>query len=327
MATQTHEFKAKTVDDAIDEGLRTLARARGEVDIEIVQKGSRGIFGIGSEPAIVRLTPRAVVSPVVSPVAPAAPVAPLVPPVVNEPVIEPMITEVDDATETLLAIDAVPLVTTAADIVAEMPPVAEAVVTPEREQAQAATAATDDTIPVADVTNEAESDQELIAMASALLHQMVHLMGFEAEIQASWQEDDAGEEQDEEQGEDAQANTGRYLLLDIEGTELGALIGRRGETLENIQYLLRLMVNQKIHQWKNIVVDVEHYKARRVTQLTQLAARMAEQVERTGRAMSLEPMPANERRIVHMALREHPGVFTESHGDGGRRKVHIVAKT
>jgi len=156
---------------------------------------------------------------------------------------------------------------------------------------------------------------------------MVHLMGFEAEIQASWQEDDAGEEQDEEQGEDAQANTGRYLLLDIEGTELGALIGRRGETLENIQYLLRLMVNQKIHQWKNIVVDVEHYKARRVTQLTQLAARMAEQVERTGRAMSLEPMPANERRIVHMALREHPGVFTESHGDGGRRKVHIVAKT
>ena len=113
----------------------------------------------------------------------------------------------------------------------------------------------------------------------------------------------------------------------MEGSELGALIGRRGETLENIQYLLRLMVNQKLHKWKNIVIDVEHYKARRVTQLTQLAERMAEQVARTGRSLSLEPMPANERRIIHMTLREHPKVYTESYGDGGRRKVHIFART
>lgn len=78
---------------------------------------------------------------------------------------------------------------------------------------------------------------------------------------------------------------------------------------------------------ENIVVDVEHYKARRVTQLIQLAERMAEQVARTGRAISLEPMLANERRIVHMTLREHADVYTESYGDGGRRKVHIFAKT
>ena len=108
--------------------------------------------------------------------------------------------------------------------------------------------------------------------------------------------------------------------------ELGALIGRRGETLENIQYLLRLMVNQKIYKWKNIVVDIEHYKERRVAQLTQLANRMADQVASSGRSISLEPMPANERRIVHMVLRNHPDVYTESYGEGARRKVHILAR-
>jgi len=176
-------------------------------------------------------------------------------------------------------------------------------------------------------SDEDESDEELMNMAATLLREMVHLMGFEAEVYASWQtEDDAPAGESDEEGE-GQLSSGRYLLLDIEGTELGALIGRRGETLENMQYLLRLMVNQKLHKWKNIVIDVEHYKARRVTQLIQLSERMAEQVARTGRTISLEPMPSNERRIVHMTLREHPDVYTESHGDGARRKVHIFAKS
>ncbi len=336
MATQTHEFKAKTVDDAIDEGLRTLALSRSEVDVEIVHKGSRGIFGIGSEQAVVRLTLRTAP---VSPVVPVVTEAPVIPPVTPEPVTppitepahEPAVVDSEEVTETLLAIDAVPAYEAPAATVADITPVSVA------ETAVTSVAAVTESTAEADLATEsvdatavdgAESDQALIDMATDLLGQMIQLMGFEAQIQASWQEDDdAGADQDEEQGEEAAASSGRYLLLDIVGTELGALIGRRGETLENIQYLLRLMVNQKIHQWKNIVVDVEYYKARRVTQLTQLATRMAEQVERTGRAMSLEPMPSNERRIVHMALREHPGVFTESHGDGGRRKVHIVAKS
>ena len=86
------------------------------------------------------------------------------------------------------------------------------------------------------------------------------------------------------------------------------------------------MVNQRIRQWKNIVVDVEKYKERRVTQLTQLALRMADQVIETGRAVALEPMPANERRIVHLALRDHPTVYTQSSGEEDRRKVHIVPR-
>lgn len=301
MATQTHEFKAKTVDEAIEEGLRTLGLARGEVEIEILQKGSRGIFGLGSEPAIVRLTPRTIAAP--SPVKPPAHVDVAPPPV-----------------------EAPPTVNVTPDV--KPAPIQSATPAPV-EIPEAATVEETAAPPIAATTtaSEEELDQELLKMATHLLGEMVRLMGFTAEVQASWQEEDEAVDDHDEDEEEGLIRSGRYLLLDIEGVELGALIGRRGETLENIQYLLRLMVNQKLHKWKNIVVDVEHYKARRVTQLTQLAERMAEQVARTGRAISLEPMPANERRIVHMTLRDHPDVYTESYGDGGRRKVHIFAKT
>jgi spoIIIJ-associated protein len=160
---------------------------------------------------------------------------------------------------------------------------------------------------------EAISDAELEQMAVEMLGKMVHLMGFDAQVNAIWHEADQPE------GE-------RYLLLDIHGHDLSALIGRRGETLASIQYLVRLMVNQRLKTWKNIVVDVDHYKERRVAQLTQLAHRMADQVIQSGRAVSLEPMPANERRIIHIALRDHAAVYTQSSGEGDRRKVHIVAK-
>lgn len=330
MATQTHEFKAKTVDDAIDEGLRILALSRNEVEIEIVQKGSRGIFGLGSEPAIVRLTPRTPDAPTV--VTPSTPVAPAPVPTTGTPRVEaPAVAAPED-----VAVDMPSPAAAAAEVTTEEATVS----TPTGVAAVAPAADEDEETPIADTApdslahaiaadNAEDTEQELVEMASDLLRQMVRLMGFEAEIQASWQEEDSdhAEEPDEDEDEAARSHAGRYLLLDVEGSELGALIGRRGETLDNMQYLLRLMVNQKVHKWKNIVIDVEHYKSRRVTQLTQLAERMADQVARTGRSISLEPMPANERRIVHMTLRDHPGVYTESYGDGGRRKVHIFAKS
>jgi spoIIIJ-associated protein len=175
----------------------------------------------------------------------------------------------------------------------------------------------DDEAPTAAATGapaEVVSDEELQSMAIDMLGEMVRLMGFDAQINAIWHEPD-------------QPDGERYLLLDIHGHDLSALIGRRGETLAGIQYLVRLMVNQRLKSWKNIVVDVDHYKERRVTQLTQLAHRMADQVAQSGRAVSLEPMPANERRIVHLALRDHESVYTQSSGEGERRKVHIVAKS
>jgi spoIIIJ-associated protein len=158
-----------------------------------------------------------------------------------------------------------------------------------------------------------EEDAQLAALAAELLNKLVELMGFEAEVIAEWREPDADNEH-------------RYLLLDLQGSDLSPLIGRRGDTLSNMQYLVRLMINQRLHRWKNIVVDVEGYRQRRIEHLSQLALRLAQQVAQTGRPMSLEPMPANERRIIHLTLRSSTDVFTESIGEGARRKVQILPR-
>ncbi|MFQ6059116.1 MAG: RNA-binding cell elongation regulator Jag/EloR [Anaerolineae bacterium] len=113
------------------------------------------------------------------------------------------------------------------------------------------------------------------------------------------------------------------ITLDVTGRDLGLLIGRRGETLRALQFITRLLVSRRIHHWANIVVDVERYKERRERTLRDMALRMAERVQLSGRAISLEPMPAHERRIVHLALRNHPAVTTLSVGEGEARKVTI----
>jgi spoIIIJ-associated protein len=115
-------------------------------------------------------------------------------------------------------------------------------------------------------------------------------------------------------------------VLNITGEDLGILIGRRGETLRALQYLVRLMVSHRIKHWTNLVVDVESYVVRRRHSLEGLAQRVADQVARTGRTQALEPMPAYERRIVHITLRNHPKVTTQSVGEGERRKVTIVPR-
>jgi spoIIIJ-associated protein len=116
------------------------------------------------------------------------------------------------------------------------------------------------------------------------------------------------------------------VLLDVAGDDLGGLIGRRGETLRDVQFLTCLMVSRELQHWPNLMVDVEHYRARRERTLTALAQRMADQVRKSGESVALEPMPANERRIVHLALRDDADVFTESIGQGERRKVTIFPK-
>lgn len=116
------------------------------------------------------------------------------------------------------------------------------------------------------------------------------------------------------------------LTLNVVGDELGALIGRRGETLRDLQFIVRLIVSRKIGQWPNLVLDVEGYKARRVNALQSLARRMADQVRQTRQPVALEPMPAHERRIIHLALRNDPDVYTESTGEDEARKVQILPK-
>lgn len=116
------------------------------------------------------------------------------------------------------------------------------------------------------------------------------------------------------------------VAFNIEGDDLGILIGRRGQTLAALQYILRLIVGHLTKTWVPIVVDAEGYKKRRHDALRALALRMADHVKTKGSPFTLEPMPPYERRIVHLALADNPSVYTESVGEGESRKVVIRPK-
>jgi spoIIIJ-associated protein len=125
---------------------------------------------------------------------------------------------------------------------------------------------------------------------------------------------------------DTDAEAALPMLIEIHGDDLSVLIGRRAETLNALQYLLALIISKEAGRWVQVTVDVEGYRARRERQLRQLARRMAEQAVRTGKRQILEPMSASERRIIHLELREHSDVKTESLGDEPNRKVSIILK-
>ena len=109
--------------------------------------------------------------------------------------------------------------------------------------------------------------------------------------------------------------------LEINGDDSGLLIGRRGETLQALQYVTNLLVGRRAEG--RVVLDVEGYRERRYAALRTLAARVAERVASTGQSVTLEPMAANERRVIHLALSENPRVVTESTGVGEGRKITV----
>jgi spoIIIJ-associated protein len=113
------------------------------------------------------------------------------------------------------------------------------------------------------------------------------------------------------------------VFIDVMGRDLGQLIGRRGENLSQFQYMVNLLVNKRNQEWVRVVVDVEGYRTHREESLIGLAERVARQVARNRRPISLDPMPPNERRIVHMTLKSLPDVRTESSGEGDMRRVTI----
>lgn len=145
----------------------------------------------------------------------------------------------------------------------------------------------------------------------ATISKLLYHMGLQAQVSAHYGE----------------ARQDRHpIMVDIRGSDLGILIGRHGETLDSFQYLASLMVGKQTGQFVHLVVDVEGHRDRRERQLRQLAQRMAEQVLKTGRKLTLEPMSAAERRIIHLELRDHPAVTTQSMGEEPRRKVTILLK-
>ena len=158
-------------------------------------------------------------------------------------------------------------------------------------------------------TSEDDLDEDA-QIGRATLEELLHKMQIEAQVSVH--------KAVAEEGEQAP------WVLQIQGSDLGTLIGRRGETLSALQYITRLIASRELQRRANIVVDVEGYKSRREKQLRRLAQRMAEQALQIGRTVALEPMPPYERRIVHLALRDNRAVHTESVGDGTHRKVTIV---
>lgn len=311
MATpqESIEVRAKTVEAALREGLRRLNLTREQVDVEVLSEGSRGILGFGAEDARIRLTPRVTsVSPQTPPrpvrVEPAPEARPVSPP--------PRPARVEPAVE------ARPVNPPPRPIKSEPPaePAPATATTPVQEPAAAVSepSAAPPAKPKAEKV--AVSDSVLVDTAAEILGNLLNLMGINATVRGHAASPDAGSRDDEP-----------TLILDIVGNDLGILIGRRGETLNALQYLTRLMLNHRLHRWSNVVVDVEEYKNRRERALQQLATRTAERVAATGRTLALEPMPARERRIIHMALRDHPEVHTESVGEGESRKVTIIPNT
>ncbi len=119
---------------------------------------------------------------------------------------------------------------------------------------------------------------------------------------------------------------GESVVLNIEGDDLGVLIGRRGMTLSALQHVVRLMIASRESEWPALTVDVCGYKRRRHAALEDLARKMADQAKYRRRPMALEPMPPDERRVVHLALANHPDVYTESVGEDIERKVVIHPK-
>ncbi len=115
-------------------------------------------------------------------------------------------------------------------------------------------------------------------------------------------------------------------VIDVEGEDLGLLIGRRGETLAAFQYLVNLLLARRSGTRVVVGIDVGGYRRRREEWLRNLALRVAERVRSTGQSITLEPMPPSERRIVHLALADHPDVLTVSIGEGESRKVAITPR-
>nr|MBA2720038.1 KH domain-containing protein [Chloroflexota bacterium] len=156
----------------------------------------------------------------------------------------------------------------------------------------------------------AEASPEALAAGKEILEELMRHIGFAARVEV-------------ETGDTSRLN----VVADPDGREaLGALIGRKGERLSALQHLVNLMLSRRMGEWTRVLVDVEDYRGRRERQLRDLATRAAARVEETGKMVQLEPMPALERRWIHLALRDHAQVATQSIGEEPNRRIVVLLR-
>lgn len=169
-----------------------------------------------------------------------------------------------------------------------------------------------------EVMNQSQTAPNETASTNYIVDSLQHileLMEVDAEIEYKIEEEDDDD------------NYRRPLTkLNLEGDDLRFLIGRKSEVLNAFQYLLSLIASHRENQWVPVQLDIQNSRGRREMQIKKIATRIADQVAETGKRQSLEPMPANERRLVHMILRKRPDVYTESFGEEPHRKIYIYPK-
>jgi spoIIIJ-associated protein len=320
------------VAEATDLALATLGLKREEVEIAVVNPGRAGILGFGGEPAVISVTPLAGAETAASPRAGGEARARMEPPRrrVPEPVAvvereeddadaggdEPEDEEDEDEEEGREAgeedegdedvDDEDEGEGEAADdggvvAVERRPP--EARTPRERPSGEAAEREGAEPGPA-----KGEPDPEAEQLATEILDYFLGTMGVVATTFVR---------------EDAAAGV---IAFEIEGEDAGLLIGRRGETLQALQFLVNLIVNKQLGRQVYVTIDVEGYRERRQESLKSLAQRTADRVADSGRSVQLQPMPAAERRIIHVTLADHPDVRTESKGDGDQRRVVVLPK-
>jgi len=253
----TLEVIAATVEEAIANGLDQLGLSEDDVEVEVLDAGSRGLFGLGNRQARIRLT-------------------------VNVEGQSPVSTE-----------------KISAEIEEE-----------EFEEQYEEIEETKASSPASQMTVEIDTAMDV---AQNVVEELIEKMGIQAKVSTQYVE-----------FEDPEYSP--LIQVDINGNDLSILIGRRSETLNALQYISSLIVAKELGHWMPLVVDVQGYRARRERQLRQLARRMADQAVKTGRRQVLEPMPPNERRYIHLELRNSSDVTTESIGEEPNRKVTIIPK-
>lgn len=317
---KTYEASARTIEEAISEGLEHLGASISDVTVDILEEGSKGLFGLfGSRPAKVRLTLKEEENtkeethalfegsldeqPAPQPAAPKGPKAEK-PKAEKKPKAPKAPKEEAPAPEATAAPEA-PAAEAAEAPQAEKPAKPRKPRAPKapKEPAQPR----EPKEPVEIVPAEQADRATPAGKAQEFLQELTKLMGVPVSVAVAT--DDEGN-----------------VRVNMEGDTLGILIGRRGETLDALQYLTSLQVNKGKEDYTRVTLDTEGYRAKREEALVRLANRMANRCVKTGRKVALEPMNPYERRILHSALQNHEAVTTHSEGEEPNRHVVITLK-
>ena len=298
-----YEVSARTIEEAISQGLEHLGVSISDVKVDVIEEGSKGLFGLfGSRPAKVRLTLTDDDQPVEN-------VAHSILADVmgdEEPKQQPKPQEKAAAKAEKAEKPAKPAKAkkeAAEDEEAEKP-------APKAKKPREPKAAKAPKEPVEqkEIVPAEQADRETAAgRAQEFLQELTQLMGVNVSVAVATDEEG-------------------NVRVNMDGDTLGILIGRRGETLDALQYLTSLRVNRGQSDYTRVTLDTEGYRAKREEALVRLANRMANRAQKTGRKVSLEPMNPYERRILHSALQDHPSVTTHSEGEEPNRHVVITLK-